>query len=280
MPQVQQAAKSPAPASLLRRPAGAKTASPNSPAELQKRLGNNGLSELLDKRRTEAKAAAAEGEPAKAGLPASADRRSPAEKQADLDAGIAEATAIASNPKVKVTEMPALFAAIQRQYRMKTLKLEAVQRDPGRGVETLRVKGEVNPSGMEIVVRVLAVAALAGLAYLAFAPAPVPPAVNRAIAFQRRNLQHAFRHAPDFGVHGNQNNQTLAQFQAAILTHVQAPGTQAIAGTYRGNPVTHFLDPNTQLNVIRTQAGDFLSGWRLSNQQLQHVQANGQLGGG
>lgn len=100
------------------------------------------------------------------------------------------------------------------------------------------------------------------------------------IGFTRPQLQHAFKHAGDFGVVGNPSNTTLAEFSSAIHNHVIAPGTQAIQGAYRGEPVTHFVDPNTGLNVIRDASDNFLSGWKLNPKQLEHVLTRGNLGGG
>lgn len=99
--------------------------------------------------------------------------------------------------------------------------------------------------------------------------------------FTRPQLQHAFKHAADFGVTGNMNNATLEAFQSAIEKHILSSGTRAIAGEYRGlQGVTHLVDPATGLNVIRDASGSFLSGWKLSVQQLQHVLTTGKLGGG
>lgn len=100
------------------------------------------------------------------------------------------------------------------------------------------------------------------------------------LGFARSQLQHGFKHAKDFGVGGNANNKTLSEFSSALQSHVDAAGTRAIQGTYRGNPVTHHVDPSTGLNVIRDSSGNFLSGWKLSPQQLQHVLTTGKLGGG
>ena len=100
------------------------------------------------------------------------------------------------------------------------------------------------------------------------------------LGFARSQLQHGFKHAKDFGVSGSANNKTLSEFSSALQSHVDAAGTRAIQGTYRGNPVTHHLDPGTGLNVIRDSSGNFLSGWKLSPQQLQHVLTTGKLGGG
>ena len=100
------------------------------------------------------------------------------------------------------------------------------------------------------------------------------------LSFTRRQLQHAFKHSNDFGVSGNVNNKTLSEFSSAIQSHVNAPGTQAIEGSYRGNPVTHHVNPETGVNVIQGPAGDFVSGWKLSPAQLGHVTTTGKLGGG
>lgn len=102
----------------------------------------------------------------------------------------------------------------------------------------------------------------------------------KGIGLTRSQLQHGFKHAEDFGVVGNANNKTLSEFSAAIQNHVGASSTRVIQGTYRGQPVTHFVDPNTGLNVIRDASGNFLSGWKLSPQQLEHVLTSGKLGGG
>jgi RHS repeat-associated protein len=101
-----------------------------------------------------------------------------------------------------------------------------------------------------------------------------------AMSFSRRQLQHAFKHAGDFGVVGNASNRTMAAFSDAIQAHVGAAGTQAIKGTYRGESVIHHVDAATGLNVIQRESGEFLSGWKLSEKQLEHVLTSGNLGGG
>lgn len=101
-----------------------------------------------------------------------------------------------------------------------------------------------------------------------------------AMSYSRSQLQHAFRHAGDFGVVGNASNKTLAAFSDAIQAHVGAAGTKAIKGEYRGQSVIHHVDSQTGLNVIQKESGEFLSGWRLSQDQLRHVLSTGKLGGG
>lgn len=94
-----------------------------------------------------------------------------------------------------------------------------------------------------------------------------------------RHLQSKFKHAADFGVKGSYSKANAADFNAAIQQHLNAAGTQTIRGTYRGDAVTHFVDPQTGLNVI-SRDGVFVSGWRLNADQLSNVLRNGSLGGG
>ncbi len=100
------------------------------------------------------------------------------------------------------------------------------------------------------------------------------------VKIDSKQLQKKFKHAGDFGVPGNYNSANARKFQDAVEAHVMGPGTQALPGTYRGEKVTHYLDPSTGLNVIQDAAGNFLSGWKLSPQQLHHVTTSGNLGGG
>ena len=52
-------------------------------------------------------------------------------------------------------------------------------------------------------------------------------------------------------------------------------------GTLHGIEVNHYVDENTRLNVaITTGTKRFLSAWKLSEEQLQHVLTHGGLGGG
>lgn len=90
-------------------------------------------------------------------------------------------------------------------------------------------------------------------------------------------LASKFKHAKDFGVAGNYSKANAAQFSRAIHQHVNSPGVRAIQGTYHKQPVTHYLDPSTGLNVMADQAGTFISGWKLSPGQLQNVLTHGGL---
>ncbi|MCC6750551.1 MAG: hypothetical protein IT371_23000 [Deltaproteobacteria bacterium] len=89
-------------------------------------------------------------------------------------------------------------------------------------------------------------------------------AFSRILGFTDRNLQKGFTK------HG-------ADFSRAVNQHINAPGVRSITGTYRGNPVTHYIDPCTGLNVIADQAGNYVSGWRLGAEQLESVLTTGRL---
>jgi hypothetical protein len=52
---------------------------------------------------------------------------------------------------------------------------------------------------------------------------------------------------------------------------------RTITGTYRGPPVTHYIDPRSGLNVIADMAGNYVSGWRLGADQLESVLKTGRL---
>nr|WP_232842300.1 colicin D domain-containing protein [Terrimesophilobacter mesophilus] len=102
---------------------------------------------------------------------------------------------------------------------------------------------------------------------------------SRIIMTSPRQLQSKFKHASDFGVAGNYSKANAAEFSAALNQHINSAGTRAIQGTYRGQSVTHYLDSSTRLNVI-LRNGEFVSGWKLSPDQLANVLRNGSLGGG
>lgn len=92
-----------------------------------------------------------------------------------------------------------------------------------------------------------------------------------------RQLQAKFKHADDFGLIGQYSKGNVAEFSSLINQHINSTGVQAINGTYRGQPVIHYLNPNTGLNVISTSSGQFISGWKLSSIQLQNVLQHGSL---
>jgi hypothetical protein len=95
-----------------------------------------------------------------------------------------------------------------------------------------------------------------------------------------KQLQAKFKHAEDFGVSGNYNPSNAARYEAALEEHINAPSTQTIQGTYRGVRVIHKFDPLTNRNVIMDTSGNFVSGWKLSPDQVKALTTTGKLGGG
>lgn len=92
-----------------------------------------------------------------------------------------------------------------------------------------------------------------------------------------KQLQAKFKHAGDFGVAGNYSKANAAKYSAALNQHITSASVTKISGTHRGNPVTHYLDPSTGLNVIVDPSGVFVSGWKLNPAQLQNVLKHGGL---
>jgi len=101
--------------------------------------------------------------------------------------------------------------------------------------------------------------------------------VHNACFFPPGQIQKKYKHAPDFGVTGNWNKQSGEAFQQAILDHINKPGIQKIQGTYRGDPVTHYFEKSTQLNVMVCPNNNFISGWKLTEPQMMQFP---HIGGG
>ncbi|WP_373925191.1 colicin D domain-containing protein [Duganella sp. sic0402] len=103
---------------------------------------------------------------------------------------------------------------------------------------------------------------------------------NRHLYFSHRQLRHAYKHAHCLGIAGQASNVTLDAFRLALTRHVQSLDTRLVQGSFRGIPVTHFVNFRTGLNVMRDSRGYFLSVWILSAVQMMHMVNGGKLGGG
>jgi hypothetical protein len=96
------------------------------------------------------------------------------------------------------------------------------------------------------------------------------------LTFPDGQLQSKFKHAGDFGVDGNYNPANEARFREAVDNFIKSPDNQVIDGLYRGQPSRIYVNPSTRQAVI-TQGGKFVSGWKLSVQQLQNLLNAGRL---
>jgi hypothetical protein len=97
------------------------------------------------------------------------------------------------------------------------------------------------------------------------------------VTIDTAQLRSKFKHAADFGVTGNPNKANLAAFQDAIDAHIADPANRVIQGTYRGNPVTHIVNPSSGINVLVAPDSSFISGWKLNPAQLKNVLTRGSL---
>ena len=80
-----------------------------------------------------------------------------------------------------------------------------------------------------------------------------------------------------YGAVGKYSRQQATIFERVIRAHVEDETTLMIPGTYRGELVMHFVNPQTGLHVMRDMQGAFVSGWRLTLAQLTNVLVRGSL---
>jgi hypothetical protein len=100
------------------------------------------------------------------------------------------------------------------------------------------------------------------------------------VKFDDKQLQKKFKHANDFGVNGKYNPQAAQEFKQKLQQFINNPDSLKAEIQYRNSPVTAYVDPGSRQIVLVDQAGNFISGWRLSPAQFYHVIFRGQLGGG
>ena len=101
---------------------------------------------------------------------------------------------------------------------------------------------------------------------------------SRILNMTTRQLQKKYlKHAADFGITDNWNKAAASKFSSAINRHINSPDIKIIQGTYKNQPVIHYLNSKTGLNVISHPSGNFWSGWKLDSRQLNHVLTHGGL---
>jgi RHS repeat-associated protein len=110
-----------------------------------------------------------------------------------------------------------------------------------------------------------------------FMPGAAGASTSKVMLNSSRQLQSKFKHAADFGVIGNYSKASASKFSSALNQHINSSSVTAIQGTYRGTPVIHHVDKSTGLNVITDRAGTFISGWKLSPDQLANILTHGGL---
>ena len=95
--------------------------------------------------------------------------------------------------------------------------------------------------------------------------------------YNRRTIQHEFKHAKDFGITGNWNNDNAMLYEQKIQEHINTVETP-FYGTYRSNMnVYHYFDSKTGLNVMVDYVGNYVGSWRLSEEQIASLYRNGNI---
>jgi Colicin D len=96
----------------------------------------------------------------------------------------------------------------------------------------------------------------------------------------RSQLEAKFYHAPDFGVTEPRGAAGFEGYGKAVNSFVNDTSTIRTVGTYRGNRAILNYNPESQLVVVQSPSGEFVSGWQMSEQQLLNVMERGSIGGG
>ncbi|MFE4203840.1 colicin D domain-containing protein [Aneurinibacillus aneurinilyticus] len=95
------------------------------------------------------------------------------------------------------------------------------------------------------------------------------------ISYSNTQLQKKFKHASDFGVQGNYNTNNATKFKNVLNSHIKSADNiyqSKISGT--GDVFVYIKDKN--LAVFVDKNGNFVSGWRLNQQQLDfHTKHHG-----
>jgi hypothetical protein len=108
-----------------------------------------------------------------------------------------------------------------------------------------------------------------------------PPRIEKVpLQTNRGQVESKYKHAEDFGVTDPRGSAGFNKFDNALKQFIDNPETVHINGEYRGNPAILNYDPKTGLCVVQAPDGSFVSGFKLSPEQLQHVINDGKLGGG
>jgi len=94
------------------------------------------------------------------------------------------------------------------------------------------------------------------------------------LIIDNRKLQKKWKHSKDFGVEGNFNKSNAKLLKERIEDHVKN-STHVYKSTYRGNPVYVYLKDG--VGVYTDITGEFISGWKFSEKQIEFHKHNGRL---
>lgn len=86
-------------------------------------------------------------------------------------------------------------------------------------------------------------------------------------------------HAADFGISLPRGSAGFIAWEKRLRAFMGEPETLRVTGTYLGDPAILNYQIGTQLVVIQGLDGAFVSGWRMSDDQILHVRTRRSLGG-
>jgi hypothetical protein len=97
----------------------------------------------------------------------------------------------------------------------------------------------------------------------------------------RQQIEKKYGHAGDFGVLDPRGKPGFDNYATAVQAFVADPATVKIWGVYNRGNQRVIINFNTRsgLMVMQQPDGTFISGWRMSSDQLQKIIATGRIGG-
>jgi phosphohistidine phosphatase SixA/predicted heme/steroid binding protein len=102
----------------------------------------------------------------------------------------------------------------------------------------------------------------------------------RRITCPARQLEDKFKHASVFGVDLPRGRAGFDAFGKALEAFVQSPTTIRVSRPFRGQPAILNYDMNSMLMVVQTPSGEFVTGWKMSLEQLRNVLQGRPVSGG
>ena len=144
------------------------------------------------------------------------------------------------------------------------------------GIATLVIPGIDAVSGAADAIRGLSAARALADGLTIAAPEEDLPALTAA----RSALEAKFKHAAAFGVTEARGAAGFDAYRKAVSAFVNDSSTVRVLGTYRGNSAILNYNSESSLVVVQSPSGGFVSGWQMSQEQLQNVIERGSLGGG
>lgn len=92
---------------------------------------------------------------------------------------------------------------------------------------------------------------------------------------QKSQLQRKYNHASDFGITGPYKKKNAALYEKAILDHINDPNVEVIYGSYRREPVRHYLNENGLFVMVNESTNNYWSGWQLDDKQKNDLLTQG-----